>query len=88
MALLKFSVELYKHKVVRIPNLCSGISMFKYLVGEPFLGSVLPPIQCLSGALFPGNKRSRRKADNSPPLSGKVTNACGYTTTAPHAFTA
>jgi hypothetical protein len=52
------------------------------------MGSTLPPIQCVPGALSPGVKRPEREADDSTPASDEVKKMWIYATTAPYAFTA
>jgi hypothetical protein len=47
-----------------------------------------PPIQCVSGALYPGVKRPGREADHSPPTSAEVKKTQIYTSTPPYAFMA
>jgi hypothetical protein len=44
-------------------------------VSRPALGSTQPPVQCVSGGLFPGGKaRPGRDTDHSPPSNAEVVN--------------
>jgi len=50
---------------------------------RPALGPTQPPIQWVSGVLFPRIKRQGRECDHLPPSSAKVNNAWSYTSTPP-----
>jgi hypothetical protein len=52
------------------------------------LESTQSPIQRVPGAISVTVKRSRRKADYSPPVSAEVKKICIYTPTPPYAFIA
>jgi hypothetical protein len=54
----------------------------------PDLGSNEPLIQCVTGALSPGVKRSGREAANSPPASAVVKKMWIYISNPPYSFMA
>jgi hypothetical protein len=53
---------------------------------RPALGPTQPPIQWVSGVLYPGVKRPGREADHSPPVSAEVKKMWIYTSTPPYAY--
>jgi hypothetical protein len=52
-----------------------GAGNFFTTASRPALGSTLPPIQWVPGALSVGIKRPGRECDHSPPSSDEVGNA-------------
>jgi hypothetical protein len=56
-----------------------------YIVFDSVLG-LKNPIQSVPGALSPGEKRSGREADHTPPTSAEVKKILMYTSTLPYAF--
>jgi hypothetical protein len=55
---------------------------------RPALGTTQPLTQCVPGTLSFGIKRPGSEADNSPPPSTEVKNACSYTPTLLYVFMA
>jgi hypothetical protein len=64
-----------------------GSKNFQFsMSSRPALGSTLPPIQWVPGALSPGIKRPGREANHSPPAIAEVKKMWIYTSTPPYAF--
>jgi hypothetical protein len=58
--------------VVRLP---ARTKIFLFSASSrPTLGSILPPMQCVPGAISLGVERPGREDDHSPPSSVKVKN--------------
>jgi hypothetical protein len=56
------------------------------MASRPALGPTQPPTLCVTGALTPGQKRSGRKANHSPPSGAEVKNLWNYTSTPSYVF--